>query len=312
MREPSQVFILLESVFKAFDELAQRHGIFKVETVGDCYVAACGVPQPRDDHAVAMARFAVRCAQTMYRVTKELELTLGPDTTDLDIRIGLHSGSVTAGVLRGERARFQLFGDTMNTACRIETSGAAGKIHISQETADLIRKAGKSSWVKKRDGTIIAKGKGVLNTFWLAYQAPRKEETAAKPRESEKHSTKQAPLPTSVFGVRAEDFIAPEERRRRLIEYNKDVLLRLLKRVVAARRAKYPNQVPPNEELALLEGVQYPVQEVAEVIEIPNEVVGAEAAADDVSEAVAEQLELYISDIAAMYRNNPFHNFEVR
>lgn len=62
-----------------------------------------------------MARFAVRCAQTMHHVTKNLELSLGPDTTDLDIRIGLHSGAVTAGVLRGERARFQLFGDTMNT-----------------------------------------------------------------------------------------------------------------------------------------------------------------------------------------------------
>ena len=110
MREPAQVFTLLETLFKAYDKNAKRLGIFKVETVGECYVAACGVPNPRPDHAVQMARFAVRCVQTMHQVTKDLELSLGPDTTDLKVRIGIHSGPVTAGVLRGERARFQLFG----------------------------------------------------------------------------------------------------------------------------------------------------------------------------------------------------------
>eukprot|EP00977_Amphora_coffeiformis_P007624 scaffold1684_cov214-Amphora_coffeaeformis.AAC.8 len=306
MREPSQVFILLESVFNAFDELAQRYGIFKVETVGDCYVAACGVPDARKDHAVAMARFAVRCVQAMQQVTRDLELTLGPDTTDLDVRIGLHSGSVTAGVLRGERARFQLFGDTMNTASRIEANGAPGRIHISQETANLLRSAGKEFWLKSRDGTIIAKGKGKLNTFWLKYRSPRKENAKSKPTKSD-----EIVVPMPAFGVRAEDFIAPEERRRRLVEYNKDVLLRLLKRVVAAHRAK-PSNEPSNFEHDLpIDHLKHPVEEVAEVINIPSDDYSAEASCD-VSEAVAEQLELYISDIAGMYKSNPFHNFEVR
>lgn len=115
-----------------------------------------------------------------------------------------------------------------------------------------------------------------------------------------KHLSKEAPLQASAFGVRTEDFVAPEERRRRLIEYNKDVLIRLLRRVVAARRAKYPGGVPAEEEL-LFGQSKAPVEEVAEVIEIPNEVCDAEAS-DEVSEAVSEQLELYISDIAVMYR----------
>jgi hypothetical protein len=79
-----------------------------------CVVQACaGLPEPRADHAIAIVRFARDCLCKMQSVTKDLEETLGPDTGDLSIRIGIHSGSVTAGVLRGERSRFQLFGDAM-------------------------------------------------------------------------------------------------------------------------------------------------------------------------------------------------------
>ena len=83
----------------------------------DCYVAATGMPDPRKDHAVQMCRFAKDIMKKMRHLTKELEVTLGPDTGDLSLRVGIHSGPVTAGVLRGEKARFQLFGDTMNTVC---------------------------------------------------------------------------------------------------------------------------------------------------------------------------------------------------
>jgi class 3 adenylate cyclase len=98
MRDPSQVFVLLETLFSHMDELAKRGRIFKVETVGDCYVAVTGLPTPRRDHAVAMARFARDCVETMEGLTKKLEVSLGPDTGDLRLRVGLHSGSVTAGV----------------------------------------------------------------------------------------------------------------------------------------------------------------------------------------------------------------------
>ena len=76
------------------------------------------------------------------------------------MRMGLHSGPVTAGVLRGERSRFQLFGDTMNTCARVESNGKKSRIHISEETAALLIKAGKNSWVKPREDAIYAKGKG--------------------------------------------------------------------------------------------------------------------------------------------------------
>jgi class 3 adenylate cyclase len=141
------VFQLLESIFKEFDSIAKRRRIFKVETVvrvlfllvvllvvvvccvtiscfasldillsdniykqGDCYVAVVGLPDPRKDHAVAMARFAMDCMNKFQLILPKLEVILGPDTADLAMRMGVHSGSVTAGVLRGERSRFQLFG----------------------------------------------------------------------------------------------------------------------------------------------------------------------------------------------------------
>lgn len=151
VREPSQVFVLLETIFQAFDDIARKRRVFKVETVGDCYVAVAGLPQPRPDHALVMARFAHDCMVKMLKLVKQLELTLGPETGELSMRMGLHSGPVTAGVLRGDRSRFQLFGDTMNTAARMEHTGLRGKIQLSQETAALLRAAGKIGWLNSRD-----------------------------------------------------------------------------------------------------------------------------------------------------------------
>jgi class 3 adenylate cyclase len=84
-------------VYNAFDHIAARRGVFKVETIGDSYVAVVGLPEPRSDHAVVMAKFAKECREKFSDVTKKLELTLGPETGDLALRIGLHSGPVTAG-----------------------------------------------------------------------------------------------------------------------------------------------------------------------------------------------------------------------
>jgi class 3 adenylate cyclase len=91
-REPHQVFTLLETLYGSLDRIAKTRKIFKVETVGDCYVAVSGLPKPCGDHAAKMARFARDCHATILEVTRTLEVTLGPDTADLSFRIGLHSG----------------------------------------------------------------------------------------------------------------------------------------------------------------------------------------------------------------------------
>jgi hypothetical protein len=101
------------------------------------------------------------------QLTRELEVTLGPGTGNLTMRFGLHSGPVIAGVLKGDRARFQLFGDTVNTASRLESSGQAGRIQVSQSTADSLVAFGKGKWISPRKDVVEAKGKGVLKSYWL-------------------------------------------------------------------------------------------------------------------------------------------------
>lgn len=169
-RTPSEVFQLLETLYGAFDRIAKKLGVFKIETIGDCYVAVTGLPFPQEDHALIMCKFAASCIVKMNQLvnSENLLLTLGDDTSNLEMRVGMHSGSVTAGVLRGEKARFQLFGDTVNTAARMESNGQKGRIQVSQTTADLLVDAGKEKWLTARKDLIEAKGKGKMQTYWVS------------------------------------------------------------------------------------------------------------------------------------------------
>lgn len=114
-----------------------------------------------------MAMFAKSCIEKFREIVNDLKDSLGEDTKGLGLRVGLHSGAVTAGVLRGDRARFQLFGDTVNTAARIESHGLAGRVHLSEQTAAEIQTSGRPDMVIPREDKIEAKGKGFLSTFWL-------------------------------------------------------------------------------------------------------------------------------------------------
>jgi len=170
-RSPTQVFELLETLYQAFDVIATRRKVFKVETIGDCYLAVTGIPKPQADHAIIMIRFARDCMAKMRELTNNLILTLGEDTADLQLRVGMHTGETTAGVLRGEKGRFQLFGDTVNTAARMESTGVKGKIHISQSTADELVLKGKGHWITSREERVVAKGKGEMQTYFVKARA---------------------------------------------------------------------------------------------------------------------------------------------
>ncbi|CAB9507389.1 Receptor-type guanylate cyclase gcy [Seminavis robusta] len=166
-RKPEEVFELLETLYGEFDKIARRRNVFKVETIGDCYVAATGIPDPQPQHAVIMAKFAQECLEKIHVVTQELAGKLGEDTMDLAMRVGVNSGSTTAGVLRGEKGRFQLFGDTVNTAARMESNGVKNRIQVSQATADELIKAGKGGWLIPRKESVVAKGKGEMKTYFV-------------------------------------------------------------------------------------------------------------------------------------------------
>lgn len=166
-RTPTEVFQLLETIYGAFDRVAKRRSVFKVETIGDCYVACTGLPRPQKGHAVIMVRFARDCLTELHNLKDDLCEKLGEDTRELEMRVGIHSGPTTAGVLRGEKGRFQLFGDTVNTASRMESNGVEGRIHVSQETAEELRAMGKGHWLTPREDKIVAKGKGELQTYFI-------------------------------------------------------------------------------------------------------------------------------------------------
>lgn len=162
-REPDEVFVLLEALYGAFDKVAARRQVFKVETIGDCYMACTGLPNPQPDHAQRMVKFARDCQGRMGRLLDELSSSLGQDTKELSMRIGLHSGPVTAGVLRGDKGRFQLFGDTVNTASRMESNGVKGRIHCSDSAAKHLP----PKWLTMREDRITAKGKGEMITYFV-------------------------------------------------------------------------------------------------------------------------------------------------
>ena len=154
--EPGRLVSMLDQIFRRWDALAERHGLEKIKTVGDEYMAVAGVPQARTDHALAAVRMATE-------MKAELEACADEETGSLDLRIGIDSGPVVAGVIGRSRLVFDLWGDTVNTASRMESSGEAGRVQLTDRTRALL---GESVALEER-GEIEVKGKGSLTTYFV-------------------------------------------------------------------------------------------------------------------------------------------------
>ena len=154
--EPTRVVAVLDEIFSAFDRLAERHGLEKIKTIGDAYMVVAGLPEPRADHAEAMAEMALEMQADLGRLGESLGL-------DLAIRVGLDTGSVIAGVIGRHKFIYDLWGDTVNTASRMESSSLPGRIQVTAATYERLR----ARYRFEERGEIEIKGKGRMTAYLL-------------------------------------------------------------------------------------------------------------------------------------------------
>jgi adenylate cyclase len=158
----------LDHLFSHFDDLAERYGLEKIKTIGDCYMVAAGVPQPRSDHARALALMALDMLEAMRSDDKVGHL-------GLELRVGINSGPVVAGVIGRKRFLYDLWGDAVNTASRMESHGTPGRIQITRATYELLE----GEFECEPRGPIAVKGKGEIEAWYLVGHRAR---TAAERR----------------------------------------------------------------------------------------------------------------------------------
>lgn len=168
---PAKVCNMLDRLYLAFDELARKHEVFKVETIGDAYMGVTNLENNQDhDHVKRIAEFAIDAVEAAGNILIDEE---NPRKGYVRIRVGFHSGQVVSNVIGSLNPRFGLFGDTVNTASRMESNSISGKIHCSRQAAELLAEQAPEIPIWKR-GKIGVKGKGEMVTFWVGL-APTKD-----------------------------------------------------------------------------------------------------------------------------------------
>ncbi|WP_413256580.1 adenylate/guanylate cyclase domain-containing protein [Floridanema fluviatile] len=153
---PTEMVELLNKIFSLFDQLAEKHDLEKIKTIGDAYMVVSGLPMPRQDHAIAIADMALDMQQELAKFNIE-------NNQNFQIRIGINIGPVVAGVIGLKKFIYDLWGDTVNLASRMESHGIPGSIQVTSETYELL----KDHYIFVERGIIHVKGRGDMKTYLL-------------------------------------------------------------------------------------------------------------------------------------------------
>ena len=159
---PAEVVGILDKLFGQFDTLAERYRLEKIKTIGDAYMVASGVPDPRPDHARALALLALDMVAAVAPSGSCADL-------GIQIRVGINSGPVVAGVIGRKKFLYDLWGDAVNTASRMESQGTPNRVQVTQATYELLR----DEFELESRGTIEIKGKGAMPTWYLVARIPQ-------------------------------------------------------------------------------------------------------------------------------------------
>jgi guanylate cyclase len=154
--DPDETVNWLNEIFSLIDRLVEKHGLEKIRTIGDNYMVASGAPKPRADHAQAIALFALE-------MSREIATLPSRNGNKIEVRVGINSGPLVAGVIGQTKFHYDLWGDTVNTASRMESQGEPGRIQITKNTFDLIG----DNFECERRGMVQVRGKGEMETWFL-------------------------------------------------------------------------------------------------------------------------------------------------
>jgi len=187
-----QLVRLLNEIFSQFDWLAELHHLEKIKTIGDAYMVVGGLPVARADHAQAVAEMALDMQKVVAHITP-------PEGMRFSIRVGVSTGPVVAGIIGSKKFIYDLWGDTVNIASRMESQGQSGAIHVSQSTYERLR----DSYLFEERGQIVVKGKGAMPTYFLRGRRGRPTSNRQQIGPCRHHATPRQAPPTGSGSLSA-------------------------------------------------------------------------------------------------------------